>query len=229
MTNESPVWVYYEDIATQETIQAPLRLDGAIGSAYQITLPEIANYTYVDASGDLTSIFGTLPQSIHLYFRPSHWREVHRVTMYIGIQAEILAYDAPSDQAQPSANIASGSFWATPLRVIAASGQFWYQIGDHAWLRYDPTVMSLSDTAPTAENINYIQARTVANDQPNAVVNFLPNQATEVFSEPYGLPIGSVVDGDFVAIADEQQHDNGIVWYQLAHRGWINSLYITKL
>lgn len=229
MTNESPVWIYYEDIATQETIQAPTRLDGEVGAPYQIVVPDITNYTYVDASGELASIYGNLPQSLHLYFRPSHWREAHRVTMYIAVQADILAYETPDDQATASANIVAGSFWATPLRVIAANGQFWYQIGDHAWLRYDASLMSLSDTAPNAENINYIQERTVANDQPNAIVNFLPNQATEVFSEPYGLPVGSVADGDFVAIAAEQQHDNGIVWYQLAHRGWINSLYITKL
>ena len=229
MTNESPVWVYYEDIATQATLMSPTRLDGGVGEPYSVTIPEITNYTYVDASGDLNSIFGNLPQSLHLYFRPSNWRDAHRITMYIAVQADMLAYEAPDDQAAVSANIPVGSFWATPLRVITANGQFWYQIGDHAWLRYEAHLMVLSDTAPNAENIHYIQAHTVANDQPNAIVNFLPNQATEVFAEPYGLPIGSVADGDFVAIINEQHHDNGIIWYELAHHGWINSLYINKL
>lgn len=85
MTNDSPVWVYYEDIATQATLMSPTRLDGGVGEPYSVTIPEITNYTYVDASGDLNSIFGNLPQSLHLYFRPSNWRDAHRITMYLSL------------------------------------------------------------------------------------------------------------------------------------------------
>ncbi|ETJ39001.1 hypothetical protein Q604_UNBC07006G0001, partial [human gut metagenome] len=58
MTTEAPVWVYYENIATKEQLQAPVRLDGHIGAQYLIETPDIADFTYVDNSGNLTGVFG---------------------------------------------------------------------------------------------------------------------------------------------------------------------------
>lgn len=229
MTTEAPVWVYYENIATKEQLQTPVRLDGHIGAQYLIETPDIADFTYVDNSGNLTGVFGNLPQALHIYYRPATWRAVHRVMMYIKVNFDVIAFSEPEDNAEPAATLTTGTYWATSLRAISANGQFWYQIGDHAWLPYNDSQMILSDTAPTAENINYINDQAIENNQPNALVNFLPGQSTEVFSEPYGIPVGSVLDGDFVAIAKEEHHDNGIVWYKLADLGWINSLYIDKL
>ncbi|MEX0380361.1 MucBP domain-containing protein [Leuconostoc sp. MS02] len=229
MISESPIWVYYENIATHEPLLTPTRLDGLPNATYTIDTPNISKYVYVDNSGDLSGIFGNFPQSLHLYYRPQNWRDAHRVNMYIALQVATVAHTDPNDSATVATTLPAESNWATPLRVISGNGQFWYQIGDHVWLRYDASLMSLSDTAPNVENINYIQDLGVENDQPNALVNFLPGKSTEIFATPYGLPIGSVLDGDFVAVSKEERHDNGLIWYKLANSGWINSIYIHKI
>jgi len=229
MTNEAPVWVYYKNIATQETLLEPHRLDGNIGESYTINTPDLTNYKYVDNSGELSGVFGNMPQSLQIFYQPASWQAVHRVTMYIHMKNVVVSYAAPDDYNHVTANLTNDSYWATPLRVITGNGQFWYQIGDHNWVPYDITLMTLSDTAPNIENINYIKDAELENDQPNAIVNFLPEQSTEVFESPYGLPIGSVLDGDFVAITTEQHDKNHLVWYKLAHHGWINSIYIDKI
>ncbi|MBZ6013419.1 MucBP domain-containing protein [Leuconostoc gelidum subsp. gelidum] len=229
MTNQSPIWIYYENIATHEQLLPPERLDGLSKTTYTIDTPTIPNYVYVDNSGELSGIFGNFPQSLHLNYRPQSWRDAHRVNMYIALHVETLAHTDPDDYANISTRLPPDSYWATPLRVISGNGQFWYQVGDHVWIRYDASLMSLSDTAPNVENINYIQDLNVENDQPNALVNFLPNMSTEIFATPYGLPIGSVLDGDLVAISKEERHENGLLWYKLANSGWINSIYVHKI
>lgn len=229
MTKEAPIWVYYENIATQETLKSPERVDGDFNTQYTIDTPDISEFTYVDNSGELTGVFGNAPQSLHLYYRPKTWRDVHRVTMYIALKSDVVAQAMPNDYAHNTSTLLSDSYWATPLRVISGNGQFWYQVGTHAWVRYDASLMTLSDTAPNVENIHYIQDLDMENDQPNAVVDFLPGQSTEIFESPYGFPTGSVADGDLIAIAKEQQHDNGLIWYKIANSGWINSMYINKL
>lgn len=227
MTNSAPIWIYYENIATHDTILPPKRIDGVPDEKYTISVPDIPDYTYSENSDDLSGAFSEFPQSHHLYYQPISWRTVHRVNMYIMLLTEVAAQSEPDDDANISTILPAKSYWETPLRVISGNGQFWYQVGTHDWLRYDASLMTLSDDAPSGENVNYIED--IENSQPNALVNFLPGLSTEVFESPYGLPVGSVLDGNFVSIIKEQHDDNGLIWYKLAASGWINSIYIDKL
>lgn len=230
MANTSPVWVYYKNIATGDELHEPTRLDGEAGAPYEIAILDIANYQYIDTSGSLTGLFGSLPQSLELYYRPQEWQAVHRINMFIETVTSVQVFLEPDNLSNVTTNLNPNTFWATQLRAISGNGQFWYQIGDYHWIRYDATQMELSDTAPEVENINYFNdAEKSKSNQPNAVVNFLPDRSIEVYAEPYGLPIGSVSDSDFVAITEEIHDDNNIVWYKIATKGWINSIYINKL
>ncbi|MGO3498464.1 MucBP domain-containing protein [Leuconostoc falkenbergense] len=230
MANTAPVWVYDKDIATGELLQEPRRLDGESGTDYHVSPAAIKQYEYVDNSGQLTGVFGNLPQTSVLYYRPNDWRAVHRIDMFVETLTKLPVYPTPSDLSPIITTISPKEFWHTHLRVITSNGQFWYQIGDHHWLRYDSSQMALSDNAPDQANVNYFNnPEKVESDQPNAIVNFLPGQSTEVFESPYGLPVGSVLDGDFVAISDELHDANGVVWLKLATKGWINGVYIDRL
>lgn len=228
MTNSSPIWIYYDNIATLEPLIDSETKVGMIGDSYHINPPFIENFVYEDSSSELTIHFNEQPQNIFLYYRPENWQEVHRISMFIEILSNTIAYYSPDDN-RITVNVPAQSFWETPLRVISQDGQFWYQIDTHAWLRYDPVIMTILNQEPKTHVINYFKKQFIEPTQPNAVVDFIKNGSTDVFSEPYGLPISSLMDGDLVTIIGEQNNQNGLTWFKLANNGWINSLYIKKL
>ncbi|GMA69362.1 hypothetical protein GCM10025879_06080 [Leuconostoc litchii] len=231
MANISPVWVYYKSIATNDDLCEPKRIDGKTGTSYDINPTSINDYQYIDSSEELSGRFESKPKTIKLYYRPQTWQAVHRINMYIETLTDVHIFQTPDEHLSENVGyLNSNTFWATHVRAITGNGQFWYQVGYKHWIRYDATQIKLSDVAPEIENINYFDdAEKNKSTQPNAVVNFLPDQFLEVYAEPYGLPIGSTSDGDFVTIIKEIHDDNEIVWYRLANKGWINSIYIDKL
>ena len=122
MANTAPVWVYDKDIATGELLQEPRRLDGESGNDYHVSPVAIKQYEYVDSSGQLTGVFGNLPQTAVLYYRPNDWRAVHRIDMFVETLTKLPVYPTPSDLSPISTTISPKEYWSTHLRVITSNG-----------------------------------------------------------------------------------------------------------
>jgi hypothetical protein len=224
----APVWVYYEDIATHEELLAPTRLDGELAAPYTATPAAISDYTFVSGNGRLNGIFGQRPQQLKLYYRPNRWAEAQQVQLFIQAQQDVPVFVEANQTTAPIDMLSAGSYWEADLRIVTTGGQFWYRIGANQWVLYQPGSVALFDQAPYAQNVGYIASQQPHANQPNALIDFLPNQATDVYAEPYGFAVGSVIDGDFVSVVDTFE-DDGVVWYQLADLGWINAVYVNKL
>ncbi|HEY4399574.1 MAG TPA: MucBP domain-containing protein [Lactobacillaceae bacterium] len=224
----APVWVYFEDIATHEALAEPQRLDGALGADYSVAPVAVSDYTFVNGNGRLAGIFGQQVQNLHLYYRPNHWAQAQQVQLYLQALKDTPVYVAAQNDAGVVDVLAAGSFWEADLRVVTTGGQFWYRIGVDQWVLYAPNELALFDDAQDVQNAGFIASQQPQANQPNALIDFLPGQTTEVYAEPYGLPVGSVLDGDFVSVV-ETLVDKGVVWYRLADLGWLNAVYVQKL
>jgi hypothetical protein len=61
----------------------------------------------------------------------------------------------------------------------------------------------------------------------NAIVDFVPNQNTAIFSEPFGFVVGEIKDGTKVKITN--RIDGPVTWFLLDNIGWITHNYIKSL
>ncbi|GKT04283.1 MucBP domain-containing protein [Furfurilactobacillus sp. WILCCON 0119] len=224
-----PVWVYYTDVDSGDTLLDPKLVRGNIGDHYTIDIPEFANYRLFRHSGDLDGVFSTDQQEVRLFFRTADWAEVEKVHMYATIQEDLPTYDQPDGELQ-ALEMPIGSVWRVFSRIATDNGEFWYNMGINQWVMYKPNAFTLS--SKSAQTVAREEAPLPEHDwdvQPIAArgaIDFVDGQSVSYYSEPYGRPAGTVPNRSAVIIEGEISDPSGVVWFQLQGLGFINSMYV---
>lgn len=226
--NGVPVWVYVEDIDTHEELAAPIILAGALGENYAVSMPHLPAFKLVESVGPMTGQFSDSTQTVRLFMRRSDWAEAQAINLFLQVKAQTPIYDE-TDGDETGQHLQPDTVAKTTYRVATMQGKFWYQIGDRQWILYDRHNVDLRETSRTDEQLAAELATptwaTTTVHKP-AVIDFVPDQYTAVYSSPYGRIIGEIRDGAQVEVTEIVDDPSGVDWYQLTDIGWVTSLYV---
>ncbi|CAK8054281.1 MucBP domain-containing protein [Eupransor demetentiae] len=230
LKDAAPLWLYCRNISNNTILYGPKEVQGQIGERYRINQPNFDNYRFVDATGELSGVLGNHEQSLTLYYCPATWAQVQRILVYLEIQKELPVYSQPSDDKAAIKIIPAGSKWLTRLRVTTDQHEFWYQIGNDEWLQFESGAVVLKEHEDAIANQRYQAAeKKQADQQVNAIIDFLPEQLLDLADEPYGKTINQVPNGDYVMVDDHFQDENEVTWCHIKDLGWANGIYVRML
>ncbi|QBO36649.1 hypothetical protein EQG49_09285 [Periweissella cryptocerci] len=226
--NGVPVWVYVEDIDTHEELTGPTILSGMLGENYQVQMPHLPAYKLIQNDGDLNGQFTNATQSVRLFMRRADWAETQVINSFVQVKEPTPLFDE-TDGEPTGEYLQPDTVAKTTFRVATTQGKFWYNVGERRWVEYDRHNVDLRETSRTdaqiaAELVSPSWETTQV--QQNAVIDFVPDQYTAVYSSPYGRIIGEIRDGAQVQISEIIDDPSGVDWYQLTDIGWVTSLYV---
>lgn len=225
----APVWVYFQDIITQENLRLPIKLTGSENEHYDIKSENFDNYIFAGSDEALTGSFTDRPSKVHLWYHKNNFKDAQPIDLFIQILNDHSVQTEPQLTSLVVNKVLRDSIWKTDLRVVDGNGQTWYRIGPDKWLAYNPEHLQLLDKAPDNKKINILDLENKLKTTPNATIDFIPNHYIDVYDDPIGYkPLGSVTHGDLVC-TDREQTEGINHWYHIKNLGWINAVYIKPL
>lgn len=228
-----PVWVYAKDVDTKSALTRARLIDGYVGETFSIDPESIPGYRFVSSEGTLTGTFDEQKMyTTTFYYQREDVAETEKLThKYLHIFANIQPVVGVEDATETGQKLWAGSVVKVAQRMATRTGDFWYQLADSRWLKYDMQTMKLTDNdghhqQPVAE----WKRPTVWQPTPfsaHGKVDYIPGADVAVYSQPYGHEIGRIQHGVSVEITEQVVDLSGVTWYHVAQQGWLSNIYLS--
>jgi hypothetical protein len=220
-----PVWAYYINIDTKANLILPVLLRGRNGQHYAVEQKEIENFKFIKAEGDLNGIFDEDSHVVRLYYRRKDWVEVQTVDMYLHLNADTTIYDTINGISR-NITLPAGMTVKAFKRVATSNGKFWYEMGPDQWIEYHQITITKNpyagEKAMPEEDMLAIEPL----DHVMARIDYIPNKQIQTYDKPYGQVQDELADDTTVEIVGKAVNNDGVVWYQIQDKGFINGTYI---
>lgn len=228
-----PVWVYAKDIDTKSTIVRTRLIEGHVGETFNIEPQEIEGYRFVSAAGVTAGVFTEEDMhTITFYYRHAEVAETEALTdKYLHIFSEVQPVVSIDDQTVTGQKLWPGTVVKAAQRMASRTGEFWYQLADSRWVKYDMKTMKLADNdghneRPAADWQRPNNWQPVAYNA-TGVIDYIPGAEVAVYAQPYGREIGRVAHGTAVEVTEMVIDSAQVTWYHVAQQGWISSIYVS--
>lgn len=228
-----PVWVYAKDVDTKSALTRARLIEGYIGDTFSIDPESISGYRFVSSEGTLTGTFDEQTMySATFYYQREDVAETEQLThKYLRILENVQPVVDVEDLTETGQKLWSGSVVKVSQRMATRTGDFWYQLADSRWIKYDMQTMKLTDNdgqhnQPVAE----WKRPTVWQPTPISAqgkIDYIPSQEVAVYSQPYGHAIGRIQHGDSVEVTEQVVDPSGVTWYHVAQQGWLSAIYLS--
>ena len=137
--------IYFKNIDTNEDIQKPMTVNGAVGESYQVKKMIFDQYRLIEQTAPLSGVYSNNDQDITLFYRRRDWVEGQKTRLKIQLFEDTSIYtDTDVDSKKKTAK--AESTYEIIMRVVTPDGSFWYRTEDGNWIRYDGTTMELLDS-----------------------------------------------------------------------------------
>lgn len=226
------IWVYYMDIDSHKNLRVPQLLQGFIGDDYNVAKLEIPGYRFIKQDGELTGTFDMKPHTIKLMYRHENWETVEDVDVFLRIKQPTTVYDTVEGMLVGSP-IAPGIVIKAFEEVTTFDHQVWYEVGADQWTKFVDTDFELVDQPfpeldlhseePATTNLNKTKLNATG------TVNYVTGGSLPIYDKPYGKIVDNAADGVSFTINAELDDENGVKWYHVARRGYVNAMYIDLL
>ncbi|KRM09795.1 hypothetical protein FD16_GL001553 [Paucilactobacillus suebicus DSM 5007 = KCTC 3549] len=220
-----PVWAYYINIDTKANLMLPVLLRGRIGQHFAVEKKDIDSYKFIEADADLNGVFDENSHTVRLYYRRKDWVEVQEVSMFLKLNDDTTIFDTINGMSR-NVTLPAGMTVKAFKRVATNNGKFWYEIGPEQWIEYHKITITknpYADAKPTIEGnqiaiepLNHVAAR----------VDYIPNKKIQTYDKPYGKIKDELADDTSVDLIGKAVNNDGVVWYEIADKGFINGTYI---
>lgn len=224
----TPIWVYYMDIDSHENLKVPQLLQGFIGNEYNVAKLEIPGYRFIQHDGQLTGSFDLKPHTIKLMYRHQNWETVEEISVFLRIKQPTPVYDMVEGM-QVASPIAPGIVIKSFQRVTTFDHQVWYEVAADQWAKFNDAQMELVDQPfPELDRQPELTTTNLAETKISATgtVNYVAGGSLPIYDSPYGKVVDHAADGVSFTIDAELDDDNGVKWYHVARRGYVNATYI---
>lgn len=220
-----PVWAYYINIDTKANLILPVLLRGRNGQHYAVEQKEIENFKFIKAEGDLNGIFDEDSHVVRLYYRRKDWVEVQTVDMYLHLNADTTIYDTINGISR-NITLPAGMTVKAFKRVATSNGKFWYEMGPDQWIEYHQITITQNPYAGEKAMLEEDMLAIEPLDHVMARIDYIPNKQIQTYDKPYGQVQDELADDTTVEIVGKAVNNDGVVWYQIQDKGFINGTYI---
>lgn len=227
----TPIWVYYMDIDSHENLKVPQLLQGFIGDEYHVDNSDIPGYRFMKNDGELSGTFDMKPHTIKLMYRHENWQDVEDIDLFLRIKQSTPVFDTVNGMPVGSP-IAPGIVIKSFQRVTTFDNQVWYEVGVDHWAKFeDPKMEIVEHPFPELETKPEPATTKLAETKLNATgnVNYVEGGSLPIYDAPYGKVIDHAADGVSFSIDAVLNDDNGVKWYHITRRGYVNAMYIDLL
>lgn len=221
-----PVWVYHIDIDTKENLALPQLLKGLIGQHYSVSKGDFQDYSFVKSDAETSGTFNEQPHTVRMYYRKKKWAEVEDVSMYLKLFAPTPVFDSV-DGFQRGTTYPGGMVLRTFKRVATTGGKFWYEIGPDQWILYHQ--MEIVDNPFDQPQSDADEGETEAIEKMDLVaakIDYIPNAMIQVYDRPYGKIVNELEHNTEVQLSGKLTDDNGVTWYEVEDKGFVNGTYV---
>lgn len=215
------VWALCRDYINSNLLTDPQFYQGKIGEAYSVSIPQIRNYIFMRAEGQLEGKFSSEQKLITLFYKNASWTDVYPDSGLLKMLRETSCYSDIEGE-KLDTPLAAGSIWRTFYHVDLVNGARWYNLGGSIWVKSSRNLTFVSpykDEQPDDSLANM----TDVNSQ--ATIDFIPGKSVMVFNRPCGKKIASVGNGLLVGLSKYCRAD-GMDWFFIKERGWIPAIYL---
>lgn len=221
----TPVWVYHIDIDTSSNLAVPQLLRGLVGQHYSVVKGNFDHYNFVEADSDLTGTFDQQPHTVRLYYRRKAWAEVEDIDMYLQFNAPTQVYDYINGVKRQTVYPA-GMVLRTFKRVATDDGKFWYEIGPDQWVLYHlMSIVSNPFDQPKPEVTGDIEAMEELTNVKGSI-DYVEGEMIQVYDKPYGKIVNELKHDTKVNLIGRMTDKNGVTWYEVEDKGFVNGSYI---
>ncbi len=226
-----PIWVYAKDIDTKGAIERARLIEGHVDESFNVEPKEIDGYRFVSAAGVTAGVFTQEDtHTITFYYRHAQVAETQALTdKYLHVFSEVQPVVSIEDQTAIGQKLWSGSVAKVAQRMASRTGEFWYQLADSRWVKYDMRVMKLANDDGRNQRPAFDWQRPT-NWEPvtyhaTGSVDYVPGADIAVYAQPYGREIGRLQHGVEIEITEKVIDSAQVTWYHIAQQGWISSIY----
>lgn len=215
------VWALCRDYINSSLLTDPQFYQGKIGEAYSVSIPQIRNYIFMRAEGQLEGRFSSEQKLITLFYKNASWTDVYPDSGLLKMLRETSCYSDIEGE-KLDTPLAAGSIWRTFYHVDLVSGARWYNLGGSIWVKNSRNMTFVSpyeDEQPDKSLANITDVNV------QATIDFIPGKSVMIFNRPCGKKIASVGNGLLVDLIKYCRAD-GMDWFFIKERGWIPAIYL---
>ena len=215
------VWALCRDYINSNLLSKPQFYQGKIGEAYSVSIPQIRNYIFMRAEGQLEGRFSSKQKLITLFYKNATWTDVYPESGLLKMLRDTSCYSDIEGE-KLDTPLAAGSIWRTFYHVDLISGARWYNLGGSIWVESSRNMTFVSpykDEQPdeSLANMTAVSVR--------ATIDFIPGKSVMIFNRPCGKKIASLDNGLLVDLVKYCRAD-GMDWFFIKERGWIPAIYL---